>query len=472
MILDKSSYFLLGIKGAAMANIAVMLRQMGKHVSGVDVAEEFITDATLATAGITFSTDFNDLNQVKDFDVFVYSAAHQGADNPLALAAKKAGKTVISQPALIGELLSTFRTSIAVAGCHGKTTTSSLLAYALAHADKDPSYLIGAPPFGGGGGGKMTKSDYFVVEADEYGVHPPKDKTPKLLFLRPAVALCTNIDFDHPDVYDSIEDTKKTFLQFFSQSTKLVLCGDDPQIRSLLPKLKDRLMRVYGTTDDCDYQIKQGTTTASGISFELCKYGVSQGVFQTALFGQKNILNAAGAVAVLLEVGLAPGIIRTAIAAFAGAKRRLETVWTDGTSYLIDDYGHHPAEIAATIAALRSRFPAKKLHIIFQPHTFSRTEQLKDDFITALSAADSVYLLPIFASARENAAQFTITSSLLSQHAMHRGIVTIVAFADAATLLHKLQESWHPGDVVVTLGAGDVYKLKNGIISTLNEKHT
>ncbi len=471
-ILEHSSFFLLGIKGAAMANIAVMLKQMGKQVTGVDVEEEFITDATLKDNGISYSTDFTDITHISGSEVFVYSAAHGGEDNLLIQEAEKQGKLLVSQPVLIGEFVKKHPQSVAVAGCHGKTTTSSLLAWALGKLGKNPGFLIGAPPYDGGGGGKITDSEYFVVEADEYAVHPPKDKTPKLLFLRPTYALCTNIDFDHPDVYASIEDTKNVFMKFFSQAQNCIVCGDDPHLRSLLPQLKDKKLRVYGTTDDCDYQVVNTTATPAGVSFELLKYGVSVGKFTSLLFGEKNILNCAGAVATLLELGFKAEEIASAIARFAGAKRRMETVWTDKTSYLIDDYGHHPAEISATIAALRTRFPGKKLHILFQPHTFSRTEELKKDFIAELSQADFIYLLPIFASARENASQFSITSAELSRLAMMQGKITFLAFDESVSLLTRLRANWRPGDVVVTLGAGDIYKLKDGIIDLLNEKST
>ncbi len=453
-----------------MANIAVMLSQMGKKVGGVDVKEEFITDESLSKNNISFTTDFSDLSIVDKYDVFIYSAAHGGSENPLAQIAIKKGKKLISQPQLIAELVEKHSHSLAVSGCHGKTTTSSLLAWTLSKMGKNPSFLIGAPLFDGGGGGKITDSDYFVVEADEYGVHPPKDKTPKFLFLHPEYALCTNIDFDHPDVYDNIDITKKTFLTFFSQSKKLMLCGDDPAICSILPKLDPKKFRLYGTSKDCDYQIIKPEANEVGTSFELLKLGVSQGAYSSLLFGEKNILNCAGVVALLLELGFQNHEIRTAIIGFSGAKRRMETVWTDTNSYLIDDYGHHPAEIAATIQALRSRFRGKKLHVLFQPHTFSRTDELRDEFVEQLSLADNVYLLPIFASARENAAQFRITSAELSRLAMQRGKNSFLSFDDTVSLLSHLKQQFVPGDVVVTLGAGDIYKLKDDIIGILNEQ--
>ena len=445
---------------------------MGKKVGGVDSHEEFITDNTLSQNHISYTTDFSDYSALDGYDVFVYSAAHGGETSALAQEAKKKGKILVSQPELIAEFIDSHSHSIAVSGCHGKTTTSSLIAWILSKMGKRPGFLIGAPPFEGGGGGAATSSEFFVVEADEYGVHPPLDKRPKLLFLHPTYALCTNIDYDHPDVYDSLEMTKNTFFQFFSQAKNCIVCGDDPTLRSLIPSLAKLRLTVYGTTPDCDYQIINQKAGEKGISFELVKGGKSCGAFTSRLFGVKNILNCAGAIATLIEAGCVADEIRSPLAQFAGAKRRMETVWTDTKSYLIDDYGHHPSEIAATIAALRSRFPEKKLHVLFQPHTFSRTQELKKDFVTELSQADYTYLLPIFASARENAADFQITSSELSQSAMRQGIGSVLAFDEKESLFIQLKRQFKQGDVVVTLGAGDIYKLKDGIISVLNENST
>lgn len=467
MILDKSSFFLLGIKGTAMANIAVMLSQMGKKVSGVDVPEEFITDASLIQNNIQFSTDFTDSTLIDNYDVFVYSAAHNGEESFLAQEAQKKGKLLISQPQLIAELVDKHKISFAVAGCHGKTTTSSLLAWALTNLGKNPGFLIGAPPFGGGGGGKVTDSDYFVIEADEYGVHPPQDKTPKLLFLRPAYALCLNIDFDHPDVYEDLEMTKKTFIQFFSRAQHLVLCTEDPVIQSILPTLTHKSFVTYGFTNMSDYSAQSVQFSHATTQFEVYKRGNKLGTCKTELSGEKNVLNTLGVLVLLLETGVSFEAASASVQGFKGAKRRFEQVWTDGISYLFDDYGHHPAEIEATIASVRSRFPGKKVHVLFQPHTFSRTLALKKEFASALSKADYAYIEPIFASAREKKEQFNVTSFDVANEA-HLGTVT--AYKATQDSLTQLALQVHRGDVVLTMGAGDIYKLKDGIIDVLNEK--
>lgn len=469
MILEKKSFFLLGIKGAAMANIAVMLKQMGKQVSGVDFEEEFITDKSLAENNITYSTDFGDLKSVQEYDVFIYSAAHGGKDNILAQEALRKGKEIVSQPAFIGELLAQFPHSLAVAGCHGKTTTSSLLAWSLTKMGNDPSFLIGAPPFDGVGGGKITKSEFFVVEADEYGVHPPKDKTPKFLFLYPNYTLCTNIDFDHPDVYENLSMTKKTFMKFFSQSKHLVLCGDDPVIQSLLLSLANRSPITYGTGKKNTYSAQDIVYSEDNTEFSIYKKDTFIGICRTELFGAKNVLNTLGVVALLLENGFLFEEVAKSLLGFKGAKRRMELVWTNKKSYLFDDYGHHPAELEATIQALKSRFPDKKLHVLFQPHTFSRTLALKRDFARVLAAASAVYVGPIFPSARENTDQFKISSFDVANEAKSE---QVKAFKTMQGVLDSLATKFKPGDVVLTIGAGDIYKLKNGIIDLINEATT
>ncbi len=466
MILDNERFFLLGIKGAAMANLAVMLKQMGKQVSGVDFEEEFITDATLKEHEIEFSTDFSDLSQIQNIDVFVYSAAHGGKDNILAQEALLRKKQIVSQPQLIGEIANRFKNSFAVAGCHGKTTTSSLLAWTLTKLGEDPSYLIGAPPFEGSGGGKMTESSYFVIEADEYGVHPPKDKTPKLLFLHPTYALCMNIDFDHPDVYENLSMTKKTFVKFFSQSKHLVVCGEDPVIASLQKEIAYKSPVTYGLSKKNMYFVRDIVYTEQSSEFTVYKNEIELGKCAIDLFGEKNILNALGVIALLNENGYNFAAISQSLRGFRGAKRRMELVWTNSSSYLFDDYGHHPAEIQATIQALKSRFPGKKLHVLFQPHTFSRTLALKTAFAEVLTHTDMAYIAPIFPSARENVNKVKVSSFDVAREANRD---SVRAFELMQGVLDCLKSKFKAGDVVLTIGAGDIYKLKNGIIRVLNE---
>lgn len=370
-MLNKSkNIFIVGIKGAAMSNLAVILKKMGKRVTGCDVAEEFITDIILKKFEIPYSVGFNPELLSKETDLIIYSAAHTGQENQIIIEAKKRGIMTASQAEVLGELLTHFKTSIAVSGCHGKTTTSSLLAYALTKLGVKPSYLIGVPTFHDQPGGMYDGQDYFVIEADEYGVNPPVDKTPKLLFLHPTHIICTNIDFDHPDVYQNIEKTKKTFLQFFDNK-KLYLCIDDVHIKSIVDKLDRTQYQGFGFSQDADLKIQNPLVIATQSSFDLIYKGKDLGTFIISLFGEKNISNAAGVILTLINLGFDVEGIKNAIKDFATVKRRFEFVYKKNDTYLFDDYGHHPAEIAATISAARAHFSLgtrkceRVSHIIF-----------------------------------------------------------------------------------------------------------
>ncbi|MBI4008893.1 hypothetical protein HY357_01555, partial [Candidatus Roizmanbacteria bacterium] len=227
-MLDQSkNIFIVGIKGVAMANIAMILKKMGKNVTGSDIAEEFITDGQLKQHGIYSQIGFAPDKLPGDTNLVIYTGANQGVNNPQVKEAKKRGVNIITQAEFLAQLSSQFKTTIAVCGCHGKTTTSSLLSYALIKLGAKPSYMVGSSSFNDFPGGDFKGKDYFVIEADEYGVNPPLDKTPKFHYLKPDYILCTNIDFDHPDVYKNLKETQNAFLKFFDNK-KLILCADDP----------------------------------------------------------------------------------------------------------------------------------------------------------------------------------------------------------------------------------------------------
>ncbi|HEX7543021.1 MAG TPA: Mur ligase family protein, partial [Patescibacteria group bacterium] len=255
MMLEQSkNIFFLGIKGVAMANLAVILKKMGKMVTGCDIEEEFITDKLLRDNKISWTAGFDSDKLPKQTDLIVYSAAHGGTDNLLIVKAIEKKINIISQAQLQGELMDQFKNKVAVCGCHGKTTTSSLLVYALNKLKQKPSYLVGVPFFSEHQGGDFLDKKYFVIEADEYGVNPPTDKTPKFHLLNPNYIIATNIDFDHPDVYKNIEETKEAFLKFFNNK-KLILCIDDKNLMDVAKKLNKNQYVTYGFSNKADYQI-------------------------------------------------------------------------------------------------------------------------------------------------------------------------------------------------------------------------
>lgn len=471
MLRRARNVFFIGIKGTAMANLACILKKMGKNVSGTDVAEEFITDEVLKKNKIDVKIGFNEQDLPKTTDLIIYSAAHGGITNPLVKQALKNGVKTAHQAKILGELMDLYKTKIAVTGCHGKTTTSSLLSYALINLGVKPGYIVGVPKFDQYPGACYEKKDYFVIEADEYGVNPPLDKTPKFNSLNPDYIICTNIDFDHPDVYTNLEETKNAFLKFFD-GKKLILCADDINTvqSTRLPagkvkRLDKNQYVTYGFSSSATLQIKNLRTDADKTIFELILRGKSLGFFEISLFGEKNVSNATAVVYLLIELGFNIEKVRSAIKNFKGSKRRFEKIDEVNDISLFDDYAHHPSEIEATIEAARKKFINKRIIIIFQPHTYSRTQALLNEFSLSLSKADQAFILPIFPSAREDKSKFSITSENIVKASKNNNLIAV---ENTFQLINKLKQVIKKGDVVFTMGAGDVYKLKNSLIELIN----
>jgi UDP-N-acetylmuramate--L-alanine ligase/UDP-N-acetylenolpyruvoylglucosamine reductase len=475
MLKQATSVFFLGIKGVAMANLAVFLKKMGKSVNGTDTSEVFITDELLQKNGINYLSGFDPGTLPKSTDLIVYSAAHTGINSPLVKEAIKRKINVISQAELIGEIMKEFEVNIGVSGCHGKTTTSSFLVYALDQLKARPSFLVGVPFFTGHQGVGHQGNKYFVVEADEYGVNPPTDLTPKFHKLNPDYIVTTNIDFDHPDVYKDLDETKEAYLKYFEKALKgnikapFIFRSDDANLMDLAKKLPQGSYVTCGYDENADLKIINPRITEDYSYFELIEKssGKNLGEFKISIPGKMNIGNAASVVLTLITLGFPLEEIRSAIVGFTGSERRFEKIFKNKDYYLFDDYAHHPSEIKTTIDAARERFPGRRIIVIFQPHTFSRTATLLEDFAKRLSDADLSLILPIFASAREDVSQFKITSKDIAE----KGTADkIIAFTDKQKLLDQLKGLIAPDDVIFTMGAGDVYKLKDEIIKIIDQK--
>ncbi len=472
---NSNNIFIVGIKGAAMANIALILKKMGKRVLGSDKEEEFITDKQLMEQHIEVIHSFERSVLPSDIDLVIYSAAHGGIRNSQVEEAKQRKIPVIHQAEFLGNLLGEFENSIAVCGTHGKTTTSAMLAFCLIQLQMHPSYLVGTSSFNEYYGGDYDGKKYFVVEADEYGLNPPTDVTPKLQFLHPTHCIATNIDFDHPDVYADIQATKDTFLSFFngivtsSPSNKLFLCIDDTDLASVAEKLPRRSYETFGFDNRADLQIVNPQVSEESTMFELIYKSKNLGSFSITLFGGKHISNAAGVILALLHIGISPEKIKWAIATFTGAKRRFELIKKVKKTFLFDDYAHHPEEIRSTLETAKGRFKKRRIIVVFQPHTFSRTLSLKDQFIESLSAADYVFLSPIFASARELAGSHPISSNDLVEEAKTKSYQNFYAYSTKEDFLNKLSDVLEDGDIIFTMGAGDVYKLRDDIIRVMKK---
>jgi UDP-N-acetylmuramate--alanine ligase len=382
-----------------MTGIARILSESGFIVHGSDTDEPQITDRALAN----IVDKIHPLNAPLPTNIsqVIYAAAHGGKGSLQVQEAMQKGVPVLHQAEWIAQYITGYRMSIAVCGCHGKTGTSALLAYALDQLGAKPSWLVGTSEFAGRFGGHASeRKDIFVFEADEYALAPPYDLTPKISLYSPTHILCTNIDFDHPDVYRNIEHTKAVFQSFFKKAQWVYECN---------------------------------STTIEG--------------------------NKKGIMATLRELGYTTNAITHAMMGYGGAKRRLEYYGLhDGIEYF-DDYAHHPAEIATTLSELRSRYPTQRLLLLFQSHTYSRTTALKNEFVDALSTADRVYIDQIFPSARENPNVGKITSHDLELIARAKKYMHIRGFESRGDLLDQVKQDRKSGDVILTLGAGSIYKL-------------
>jgi len=336
-----------------------------------------------------------------------------------------------------------------------KNNDRFLLSYSLIKLNQRPSYLVGSSSFNDFDGSDFQDSSYFIIEADEYGVNPPIDKTPKFLKLKPDFIIETNIDFDHPDVYQNLAQVKETFLKFFN-NRNLILNIDDKNTKDILPRIKkmnkDKKIITYGFSKKSDFQIVNPRFFERKTEFEIFKNGKKLDRFTISLFGEHNIQNAAAVIAFLTTYGFAVENIKKAIANFYGAKRRFEFLGKVKNTLFFDDYAHHPKEIKATIEAAKKRFPKRKIIVFFQPHTFSRTLSLLKDFNLSLKVADRGYILPIFPSARENAKNFDISSKDII------GRTKNLFYIDEKDIINVLLKETKNKNVILIMGAGDIYK--------------
>ncbi|MCD8484647.1 Mur ligase domain-containing protein [Candidatus Woesebacteria bacterium] len=456
-LLDQPAVFLVGIKGVGMTALALMLQEAGVVVSGADVEEVFVTDSLLQAAGIPVVSLTE--GQVPDeATVVVYSGAHRGWQNPLVQQALQAEKQVVHLAGAVG-LLSREQKTVGVCGVGGKSTTSALLSWILSQNNAPLSYAVGVGsiPNLGKSGHWDSAAEYFVVEADEYVADPIADKTPRFLFLEPHILICTSLSYDHPDVYEDFSDTQKAFRLLFEKLPAdglLVYNGDNADLRDLIATAKIQAPTVsVGEQPENDVQLSDWQVE-DGIGSVL----LGARKLETRVPGRHNLLNAAYAAVVAEHVGREWSEIVQAVREFSSTQRRFESKGTTVAGALCyDDYAHHPREIQAIVRGLKEWFPEKRITIAFQPHTFSRTKALRNEFVDALAGgADEVVLAPIFASARE-AFDPSITSDDIVHDLQARGQQARLLSPDDEML--QCIQALGPDDVFITLGAGDIYKV-------------
>src|SRR5271168_93039 len=443
----------VGIGGIGMSGIAEVLLNLGYKVSGSDLKSSGVTQRLAGLGAAVF--EGHRAENIAGAEVVVTSSAI-AAENPEVVEAHKLHVPVIQRAEMLAELMR-LKYGIAVAGMHGKTTTTSMVAAVLAGGGLDPTVGVGGRVDAMGSNARLGKSQYLVAEADE------SDRS--FLKLSPILSVVTNIDREHMDCYRNMRDVKKTFLEFMDRVPfygMVVACNDDPALRRLLPEVQRRTV-TYGTKRGSDFWIKPGGTGAGpggGDGRPLSRFRVTYrkqdlGEFTLHVPGVHNVLNATAAIAVGVGLDVAVEAIRAALDQFRGVDRRFQLRGRAAGVSVIDDYGHHPTEIRATLAAAKQcRF--RKVHVIFQPHRYTRTRELMEEFSTAFADADSLFVLDIYAASEKPIEG--ITGEILARRIGEGGksVQYASSFADAATLAVAAAQS---GDMILTLGAGSVSQL-------------
>jgi UDP-N-acetylmuramate--alanine ligase len=449
----------VGIGGIGMSGIAELLLNLGYRISGSDLQESDITRRLQALGGTLHIG--HDAAWINGADVVVISSAI-AADNPEVEAAVNSLIPVIPRAEMLAELMRLTKFGIAIAGSHGKTTTTSMVAWVLAEAGLDPTVVIGGKvDCLGGINAKLGEGDFLIAEADE--------SDGSFLKLAPVLEVVTNIDLEHLDYYSSIEQIKAVFLDFIDKIPfygAVILCLDDPHVASILPEVKKRFL-TYGLTSQANVYAKGINTSGLNTRFEVCVENVVLGEVNLPLAGVHNVFNALAAITVGLELDIPFATIAAALESFSGVQRRLQVKgeWRDIT--VVDDYGHHPTEIRATLSALRDAWPERRLVVLFQPHRYSRTKALAEEFYTAFHEADILLLTEIY-SASESPIPGVTAEALLNgikKHG-HRHAYFEPSFSE---LLDKAMDILAPGDVVLSLGAGNIWQAGEKLLKMLHD---
>ncbi|NOY52465.1 MAG: UDP-N-acetylmuramate--L-alanine ligase [Deltaproteobacteria bacterium] len=446
----------VGIGGSGMNGIAEVLINLGHRVSGSDLKETAVTER-LRDLGAQVYLGHCEAN-VKDVDVVVISSA-VSRDNPEVRSAEARLIPVIRRAEMLAELMR-MKYGIAVAGAHGKTTTTSMIATVLGYGGIDPTIVIGGRLNSLGSNARLGQSDFLVAEADE--------SDGSFLQLSPTVAVVTNIDAEHLDFYGSLEKIESTFLEFINKVPFYglsILCVDDLHVQGLIPGVKKRFF-TYGTSAQVDLRASRIRQNGLKSFFEVTLCGKSIGEFELGAPGLHNVLNALAAIAVGVELGLTPDVIREGLTTYAGVQRRFTLVGEAGGIRIVDDYGHHPTEIQATLSVARG-MQAGRVVTIFQPHRYTRTRDHLEEFATAFNQTDLLVLTEIYAAGETPIPGVTAEGLMRGiQGHGHRDVTLIPKKEEIVDhLLSRLQ----PGDLVLTLGAGDIYKVGEELLRRLGE---
>jgi UDP-N-acetylmuramate--alanine ligase len=449
----------VGIGGIGMSGIAEVLLTLGYKVSGSDLKESSVTDRLKSLgAGIFVG---HRAENVAGAEVVVTSSAIS-RDNPEVVAAHSASIALVQRAEMLAELMR-LKYGIAIAGMHGKTTTTSMVAAVLAAGNLDPTVVVGGRVEAMGSNARLGKSQYLVAEADE------SDRS--FLKLSPIISVVTNIDREHMDCYRDMADVEQAFVDFLDRLPfygMAVVCADDERVRTLIPRLARRAV-TYGFAKDADFRIEMVNKKTDGSFNCFCvQYkGRSLGEFELFVPGMHNVLNATAAIAVGIGLDMRPEQVREGLANFRGVDRRFQLKGKANGITVVDDYGHHPTEIRATLAAAQ-QCGHKKVHVIFQPHRYTRTRDLMEEFITCFKGADSLCVLDIYAASEQPIPG--ITGEVLSQRINNGGQNAMYAPSFEAAIEYIAAKAT-AGDMVLTLGAGNVSQIGPMLLEALERQH-
>ena len=447
---------LIGIGGSGMSGIAEVLLNMGYSVSGSDLKSSEVTDRLVELGGRVFLG--HAASNVEGAQVVVYSSAVR-QENPELEAAREAGIAIIARADMLAELMR-MKYGIAVGGSHGKTTTTSMIAAVLSMGGLDPTIVVGGRLKTVGGNAQLGHGRFRVAEADE--------SDGSFLRLAPAVTVITNIDREHLDHYDGIEAIRQAFLYFANRVPFYgvsVMCADDENVRAILPEVRKRTL-LYGTHASAEVRGTDIALTPHGVRLSVEAAGRTLGLLELQVPGRHNALNALAAVAVGLELEIGFGHIAEVLGSFGGVGRRFETRGEAARVRVVDDYGHHPTEVAATLAAARSL--GGRVLVLFQPHRYSRTIALLDEFGTCFSDADRAWVLEVYAAGESPIAGADAAAIVASAH--RQGALHVTEAASGQQAVADVVAEARAGDTVLTLGAGDVWKLADDVLRALRAR--
>jgi len=438
----------VGVGGIGMSGIAELLLNLGYRVSGSDIRLSDITENLENMGGIIFEGHSED--QTEGADVVVTSSA-VGPENPEIIAARQSSVPVIPRAEMLAELMR-LKYSIAVAGAHGKTSTTSIVASVLGEGGFDPTVVIGGKLKSIGTNAVLGKGDFIVAEADE--------SDGSFLKMSPTIAVVTNIDKEHLDFYQGLHSIKEAFLNFIERIPfygLAVLCLDNEPIQDLIPKIKKRFTS-YGMSTQADFQARNVVFEGLRSRFTVYHFGKRLGEITLNLPGIHNVSNSLASIAVGTELDIPFDVIKSALETVEGVQRRLEIKGEFRGVTVVDDYGHHPTEIKTTLQAARDSWPDRRIVVVFQPHRYTRTKALFDEFTRAFYQSDVLVALPIYPAGEEP------TEDGPDGYALYEGIRAhghkdVMYKEDFKTTVYLLKEILKEGDILLTLGAGNVWKV-------------